>query len=260
MGYPASMTSILPTTTKVLNALQRAGWGTANLYEHSEMPDGIDLTDADEAWRDILAAIGSGLLSELELNNDIGWVVRSYLLNKVAAISPKVYRRELRQFKKVLGILIEKIPASHSPIDFAIKEKKWIQELYENDQDCSPCDQKNNREPLRDHRFGVERLQSDLIELCEIVGHLIDEESGPGRDASRAERRLIDGLARIFHRLTGKIPTRNSDPQSKCESSSPFHSFVEAVEELLPADFALSDIDNLIRHHLERTFYPLQAS
>jgi hypothetical protein len=226
---------------KILSALKRAGWSPPNSNDVSEV------------------------FSEHQLNNDIRWVVQSYLLAKVAALEPTVFRRELRELNKALGIvgktldvLVAKIPTADSPVGLAIQEK-WNQQCCE-DLDCPICGQRYDRELLWDRRFGIEYLRSNLTEFGKIVRHVIDDESGAGRDAHRAERELIGGLAEIFERRTGKIPTRDSDPQSKCESSSPFHSFVETVDELLPAEFRLLDIDNLIRHHLERTVYPRQAS
>jgi hypothetical protein len=221
---------------KVLDALKRAGWSAPNSDGFSEV------------------------VSELDLNNDIRWVVQSYLFDKAAGVSPKTFRSEIQRFKKSIDTIvkqtnafIEKIPPVYSAVAWAILQK-WQRQLGEN-LDSEVCDEKPDPEYLWEHRFEIERAKSNITELGQIVDQLIEEEAGGGRDANRAEHRLIDGLAEIFERWTGKVPTRDSDPQSKFESSSPFHSFVEAVDELLPA-FRLLDIDNLIRHRLERTGYP----
>ena len=64
-------------------------------------------------------------------------------------------------------------------------------------------------------------------------------ESGAGTDANREAHLLVEGLANIYKKHTGKRPSKKID--------GPFGRFVKAVNEHIPERFKLNGLDHLLR-------------
>ena len=75
--------------------------------------------------------------------------------------------------------------------------------------------------------------------LVEATKQVRDAERGAGTDSNRKAYALIGGLARIYSERTGKEPSASSE--------GPFARFVEAVNALIPSNFRLYGLENLIR-------------
>jgi hypothetical protein len=178
-----------------------------------------------------------GIAKQL-IQNEVYSAVQFYLFEMKNEQRPDEFRKELVRFRNTLDAFLSKIPSPDSTIAVALKNA-WTNSHRE--VSCPICEDGIDPELYWDTT--LERLQSDLMLVQEIVDEVCADESGGGRDVIRPAHALVKGLARIFEHFTGSKPTRN-------EESGAFFAFVDAINEQIPADFQIKGIDHLIRSYL----------
>ena len=132
---------------------------------------------------------------------------------------PKEFRQRICAFKKALDAFLTKFP----DLDGAVAEALNL-ELDQVDVEQAP-----------DLAF-IRDILNVLLAAVESVGKA---ESGAGTDANREAHLLVEGLANIYKKHTGKRPSKKLD--------GPFGQFVEAVNKQIPGRFKLNGLDHLLR-------------
>jgi hypothetical protein len=198
-------------------------------------PVGIDHPAFDEINRSIFNEISA----EQCLQNEILPAVQFYMFEKETEQHPPQFKADLARFGDALQAFLPKIPSPDSVIAVALK-KAWTNSHNEDDLDPGLD---------WDTRFGF--IQSNLALVQDVVQRVRGDEWGKGRDADRPAHALIKSLAIVFERFTGNEPTRGYDFTAS-RPSSPFFSFVTAINKIIPAEFRLAGIDHLIRSYLKQ--------
>jgi hypothetical protein len=196
---------------EVLSALEHAGWNRPKL------------SDADGD-----AHLFNALTQELKIQNEIFWTIRHYIAARAFAINPNAFRAAIKELESALTKLLRQFPDPQSLTYNAIQ---------------------------RALNVGAEADSLDLISLKDGLNKLLGaikairtSEGGGGRDADRAGHQLTTDLMDIFERFTGQRPSRGGKDASKDGAiTGRFARFMMVVNHLLPDDFKLGDIDNLIR-------------
>jgi hypothetical protein len=185
------------------------------------------LSDVDFASDEIIKALmpksatrgAQFVLIELSIHNEIREIVADYIADRHSRVPPKEFREALRVFEKSLDIFLYKFPKAGSALAEALN-----QELDRADDSNAP--------DLAAIRDGLDVLRS-------TVKHLAEAERGAGTDAHREGHLLIEGLANIYEKYSGKKPSKKVD--------GPFGRFVEAVNEKIPERYRLTGLEHLLR-------------
>jgi hypothetical protein len=230
----------------VIDALELAGWQASPKLSHDIDPKRARRTQVYlKSWSEIFAG--------LDVSNAISNLAKFYAFERAYAQQSVQFRVELRAFEKAIAAFGNRIPislgapSSVSAINGALKDM-WLREAT-GDVPCPICDEGVDPELIWLARFDLERLRADLDELGRLVGRVRADEPKGGRDANRAAHGFVTGLGQLFTDWTGKPLSRvNAGDRSGNDAvAGPFGRFVKAVNSLLPKDFQLGDIDNLIR-------------
>jgi hypothetical protein len=196
---------------EILLALERAGW------------DRPELSDSD-------TSLFNAVARELEIQNDISWMIRNYIAARAFAIDPSAFRAAIKDLESALTKLLSQFPDSQSLTYSAIQRE------FQAGAEADSLD-------LLSLKDGLDKLQRALKAIRASEG-------GKGRDADRAGHQLTTDLMDIFERLTGQRPSRggkNNTKEGDEAITGRFARFMKVVNDLLPDDFKLGDIDNLIR-------------
>jgi hypothetical protein len=162
-------------------------------------------------------------LERFQLSNHVREIVSYYLADRTVSLPE--FRNRVVKFARALEGLLKKFPDDEtSAVDSAIIEA-INHELDEID----------DAEKAPDFPF----VRDGLRVLVEATKRVRDAERGAGTDSNRKAYTLIRGLARIYFERTGKKPSASSE--------GPFARFVEAVNALIPSNFRLHGLENLIR-------------
>jgi hypothetical protein len=208
----------------------------------------IEVTDFDElisaeAEEAVMAAATLDFDEEMALHDistHIHHVVAHYISDARSQQAPKEFRPGAEAFHKVLKAAVAKFPSPGSTLAEALNLK--LEKL------TPPALEKLG---LEDNPPDVDSCRSHVLALLEAAGGILADEAGKGDDADRAKRLLVAGLAEIYEKYTGRAPAKGYAP-IKGKPAGPFFRFVTAVNEQLPDDLRLSDIDSLIRAHLRQ--------
>jgi hypothetical protein len=162
-------------------------------------------------------------LEILQLSNHVREIVSDYFADRTVSLPD--FRNRVVKFARALEGLLKKFPDDEtSAVDSAIIEA-INRELEEID------------DPERAPDFPF--VRDGLRVLVEATKQVRDAERGAGTDSNRKAYTLISGLALIYFERTGKKPSASSE--------GPFSRFVEAVNALIPSQFRLHGLENLIR-------------
>jgi hypothetical protein len=166
-----------------------------------------------------------------DLKNDLYHVVAHYISDAEYQQAPKKFRSGVKTFHKAMSALMAKFPGPGTELAGALNDE--IEKLDSEDaQDIELC-------------------RVVVLALLEASERILADEAGRGADADRAKRLLIAGLAAIYEERTGRAPKGGWDPINE-KPDGPFFRFVAAVNKLIPARFRISDIDSLVRAHLDQ--------
>src|SRR5262249_18449205 len=97
-------------------------------------------------------------------------------------------------------------------------------------------------------------LKDDLTKVLTAIRAIRASEGGKGRDAQRAGHKLTTDLMDIFQRVTHQRPGRGGKDHTREGDEAitgRFARFMNVVNNQIPDDFKLGDIDNLIRQVCE---------
>jgi hypothetical protein len=195
---------------EVLSALEHAGW-------HPKLSD----ADGD-------AALFNALTEELKIQNKIFWTIRNYIAARAFAINPNAFRSAIKELESALTKILRQFPDPQSLTYNAIQRALNV------DAEADSLD--------------LISLKDELNKLLGVIKTIRTSEGGSGRDADRAGYQLTTDLMNIFERFTGQRPSRGGKDASKDGAiTGRFARFMMVVNDLLPDDFKLGDIDNLIR-------------
>jgi hypothetical protein len=139
--------------------------------------------------------------------------------DRCSRIPPKEFRQQIRAFKKALDAFFTKFP----DLDGAVAEA-LNRELDQVDVEQAP---------------DLAIIRDILDVLLGAVVSVDKRESGAGTDANREAHLLVEGLASIYKKHTGKRPSKKID--------GPFGRFVKAVNEHIPERFKLNGLVHLLR-------------
>jgi hypothetical protein len=205
---------------EVLSALERAGW------------DRPKPSDGD-------ASLFNALMRELEIQNEISWMIRNYVAARAFAIDPSAFRAATKDLESALTELLRQFPDSQSLTYNAIHRELGVGAEADS--------------------LDLLSLKDGLDKLLAAVKAIRTSEGGSGRDADRAGHQLTIGLMNIFERLTGQRPGRGGKDHTKEGGEAitgRFARFMIVVNDLLDDDFKLRDIDNLIRQACKKRTLP----
>jgi hypothetical protein len=184
------------------------------------------LSRLDFASREIIEALTAArgnfpddVFIELDINNEIRDIVGDYMGDRCSRIPPKEFRQQIRAFKKALDAFFTKFP----DLDGAVAEA-LNRELDQVDVEQAP---------------DLAIIRDILDVLLGAVVSVDKRESGAGTDANREAHLLVEGLASIYKKHTGKRPSKKID--------GPFGRFVKAVNEHIPERFKLNGLVHLLR-------------
>ena len=184
------------------------------------------LSHLDFASREIIEALTAARghfpdddFIELYINNEIRDIVVDYMGDRCSRIPPKEFRQQICAFKKALDAFLTKFP----DLDGAVAEA-LNRELDQVDFEQAP---------------DLAIIRDILDVLLGAVVSVDKRESGAGTDANREAHLLVEGLANIYKKHTGKRPSKKID--------GPFGRFVKAVNEHIPERFKLNGLDHLLR-------------
>jgi hypothetical protein len=180
----------------------------------------------------------------LELSNAIRHVVVDYVSKAQYQIAPKKFRPEAKTFHKAITRLNDCLLRSAG----RPKEAK-----FPDPEALALAEALNDEIEKMDHPDvpDIEHCRTVVRVLLEASERVQADEAGGGADADRAKHEFVAGLARIYQERTGRRPARGVNLHAdKPHAVGPFFRFVAAVNELLPVPLRLSDIDGLIRAHL----------
>jgi hypothetical protein len=205
---------------EVLSALEHAGW------------DRPKPSDGD-------ASLFNAIVREFEIQNEISWMIRNYIAARAFAIDPSAFRAATKALESALTKLLRQFPDSQSLTYNAIHRELGL--------------------GAEATSFDLVSLKDGLDKLLEAVKAIRNSEGGRGRDADRAGHQLTTGLMDTFERLTGQRPGRGGKDHTKDGDEAitgRFARFMIVVNDLLPDDFKLGDIDNLIRQACKKRTEP----
>jgi hypothetical protein len=168
----------------------------------------------------------------LDLPNQIEWVIRFYLSDKVFALSPPDFRKELSAFTKPLSVFVANFPAADSTLDNAIQEHLTREEDRYRDVSQTFADDTDGP-VMCDPSVFMARMRAGLKLLSAVTTELALEEGGRGRDSDRALNCLMRGLKSIWRDFTGAEPGQGGDPY-ETGYRTPFERFTDAVFAVLP--------------------------
>jgi hypothetical protein len=194
---------------EVLSALEHAGWNRVTASD-----------GADDA------VLYNAITREGEIEKEILWVIKNYIAARAFAIDPSVFRAAIKDLESALTELLRQFPDPQSLTYNAIHRA-----LKSGAEADSP---------------DLLSLKDDLEKLLGAIKAIRASEGGRGRDADRAGHQLTTDLMDIFERLTGQRPGRGDSKEGDAAITGRFARFVTVVGNLLPDDFKLGDIDNLI--------------
>jgi hypothetical protein len=184
------------------------------------------------------------LMSEHDVNNSIRNAVQFFVAEHNNSQSPTIFRAELDRFGKALSEFLPNIPGSDSPLATALA-KSWAHH-HPDDVQCVICHEEIDMEQHWEASLDFDQLRTNLEALSSVVAELRRQEGGAGKDGNRAAHALIAHLAEIFRHYGGREPTRGFDG-IKGKPIGDFFEFVTAVNELLPDEIQLNDVQHLIR-------------